>query len=127
MNMERFGVFAKDPTIKIWTMCDANTFLTNTVIETYESLYIKIHEMINVLLAKGASDVNLSLVVPPYMTEKIPYNSIDVGGRQFVGWCGQNWRVYHDPKMPKDQLEIESDIGKAVLVVLNFPEKVGEK
>ncbi len=106
--------FAKDPTIKNWSVCDANTFLADTIMESYESLYVKIHETTNVLLAKGASSESLTMIVPPYMTERLVHNSVN------------KWKVYQDDEMPKDQIEIGSDIGKAVLVVLNFPEKVGE-
>jgi hypothetical protein len=52
----------KDPTINVWGVCDASNFLAETYMERYESLYIKIVEMTNVLIAKGASERRKSYV-----------------------------------------------------------------
>jgi len=109
----------KDPSNSVWAVCDASTFIAESYMERYESLYIKIVEMTNILIAKGASEDSLTLVVPPYMTERLAHNSTQEQGRHHVGWCNMRWKVYQDSEMSKDTVEIGSDKGKAMLLVLN--------
>jgi hypothetical protein len=55
-------------------MCDARCFLGDTLKEKYESVYLKIVEMTNVLLAKGADESSLTLTTGRFLGEIIECN-----------------------------------------------------
>lgn len=120
--MERITELLKDPSVKTYILTDANCALSESIREGYEFLYVKLVEATNVLVAKGANPESMTLDTPPYMGDMLVRNFVREPGRHYIGTCNNRWRVFQDSTLPLDQVVIGSDIGKAVVIVLNFPE-----
>jgi hypothetical protein len=53
------------------------------------------------------------------MTERFAHNGTQEQGRHHVGWCNMRWKVYQDSNVSQNRVEIGSDKGKVILLVLN--------
>jgi hypothetical protein len=122
--MERITELRKDPSVKGYVLLDAHDALSESIKERYEYLYVKIWEATKMLLNAGANPEKLTLDMPPYMNYAFSLDLIRKPGRHYVGTCNCRWRVYQDNELPLDQVVVGSDIGKVVVIALNFPELV---
>ncbi len=94
----------KDPTILTWAVCDASTFFGNNLKEKYEGLYMKVCELTNVILARGADESSLTLATGRYFGEIFKNN---------------RWSQRVNDSMPNDRIEIGSNIGKVIIGIVN--------
>lgn len=120
-----------DPTVKTFMVCDVRNALSESLKEKFEFIYVKMVEMTNILIAKGA-DPNphkMKVVVSKpvgYMFDTNgllgPYRySDDVEpDRVSLGWITQRWKMYADNNMPTSKIEINTSIGKGILIVDNL-------
>lgn len=98
---------------------DWNTALGETVREKYESLYIKVVELTNVTIRKGASGL-FWIVVSPVIASifetvctTIPsandwLEQIPMGGKDvyYLGTVNRKWRIYVDPEWADDEMMV---------------------
>lgn len=103
---------SKDKSINITAMCDARCFLSETIEDDIDSIYVKLIEITNVLITKGAEESSFILNVSNEM-----YNLVNSQNK---------FKVYKNNNIPDDQIEIESNIGKSVLIIENIFEKTNE-
>lgn len=108
------------------TVCawDFNTCLGDTIKEKYESLYVKLHELTNVLVKKGAKGYfwivcseNISAIIETCTAGFMPspidcldtYNTplqgqypLGMESIEYVGLLNGKWRIYRDSEMTYD-------------------------
>lgn len=112
-------------TVGVW---DANTALGDTIMEKYESLYIKLVELSNVLVAKGANEEGLMLEVCRSIGEIFISSSTRWNGPcpwetsqgRFDLGKMYKWHIYMDDALEEGVSYIYSDIGKAGLITCNL-------
>lgn len=120
-------------TVSVW---DFNTALGSTMAEKYESLHVKIVELSNVLIRKGAKGYFWIVCSPEvttmfYVTNKLrpgnkhEYYPMGLADKQCIGTIEKRWRVYVDPMMITDKVLIGHDcvndpIGMARISIANF-------
>lgn len=112
--------FNSDPTIATISTWDFNTSLGDTLHEKYESLFIKIIELREVLKRKfrcseGIAHLNKLLFK---ILEKVRKSSIDLKGELKLG----NLEVQINENIPNNRIVIECDGKKAVLEISNLGE-----
>lgn len=104
-------------TVSVW---DFNTALGSTMSEKYESLHVKIVEVSNVLIRKGARGYFWIVCSPEVTTmfdvtnklrpgKKYEYYPMGLCDKQCVGTIDKRWRVYVDPMMSMDKVLIGHD------------------
>jgi hypothetical protein len=120
-----------DPTVKTFAVCNADCALSESLKEKFEFVYVKMVEMTNVMIAKGADpDPYKMKVVVSKLLGSI-FDNYGVLGpykapghvepdRVCLGWVGQRWRVYADENAPTNKIEINTSIGKGILIVDNL-------
>jgi len=106
---------------------DMNLLEGKTAKEKYEALYIKIDELSNVLVSKGADEANISLsfgrkVGEIFITNSTRFTADDKDwihshstGRFYLGGLNARWHLYLDDYIVEDCIKIESDAGNAIL------------
>jgi hypothetical protein len=109
----------KDPSVQIVSNIDAKNFVASTRKETLECIYVKLVELDIIMKSCGATDPKL--VLAPEMAEYFPPNiRLRETGRHFLGNCNSRWHIYQDSDFATNLFEIESSIGKVVLIVMNL-------
>ena len=98
-----------------------------TILDKYESLYVKLIEITNFMLRKGASEESLELILPEnifnifagcyaaFSEEQYEKSN----GRTYLGRLNNRWKLYVDDNIPEDKIKIESNIDNAVLLIAN--------
>jgi len=97
--------------------CDWNTALGNTIKEKYESFYIKLIEITNVCVRKGASGLFWVVTSPEigsmFETASNGFSEsgltqIPMGSKEVyhLGTIARQWRVYIDPLWEADELMV---------------------
>ena len=107
---------------------DFNTALGTTLKQKYESLYIKIVEVSQILIRKGASGYFWIMCSPAISTmfetttrlksmQKHEYYPMGTVDKQCIGVLDKRWRVYVDPSMSLEDLIIGCETTEHVGVV----------
>lgn len=97
-------------------VCSWNTFLGDTIAEKYESLYVKVVELTNVIIRKGGSGYFWIVCGPELASvfesstrlvylniDYIPQGTKDI---HLIGTIERKWRLYSDPLMVSDEILI---------------------
>lgn len=111
-NMEALMNVAS--TVTVW---DFNTALGDTISEKYESIYVKMVEVSNVMVRKGSKGYFWVCTSPEAMTlfectlklrttESVDYFPMGVTDRQYMGTLDRRWRLYADPMFPQERILI---------------------
>ncbi len=102
-------------TVSVW---DFNTSLGGTIVEKYETMYVKILEISNVMIRKGAKGF-FWLICSPEVSSVLEfsfklreerdapdYMPMGISEKQCIGILDKRWRVYVDPMMNMNHLII---------------------
>lgn len=125
---------------------DFNSALGDTIKERYEALYVKMVELTNILVAKGAAGYFWICASPEIISifETVAYgfsptkqydsentfdlgvNPIGIGGTVYIGSINRKWRLYKNAEMPVDMAivgcndELEDSSHYGVMEIINF-------
>lgn len=121
-----------DPTVKAFVVCDSRNALSESLKEKFEYIYVKMYEMTKDLIAKGANpdphkmkvivSKPVGLVFDASMTRcfSCPPPWLEENDRDYVGFIGMRWKMYMDKHVPIGKIEINTSIGKGILIVDNL-------
>src|SRR4051812_13973906 len=100
----KFDDLYTDPTVKTFAVCDARCFAADSFKECCECLYVKMVELTNVLISKGADPENMKAIVSETIGSMFDSNGIlgpyharhEETDRALVGWVNRRWKMYSD-------------------------------
>lgn len=105
---------------------DANTSLGDTVMEKWEFLYVKLVEVSNALIAKGADKEGMTIIAGRSIALALdcfhtsPPAWETQTGKFDMGMLNNRWRLFLDDGIPNDRLIIDSNKGKVGLLIANL-------
>ncbi len=114
--------FFDDPTVSTVAICDYETFLGDTLKEKYESIYVKIIEVKNVLVSK-AEDKGLDVGKFSLRTGKFFAELVETFCHSEYFPMGEDrCMVFLDKSLHANKVLVECKAGRGVLIINNIPQ-----